>query len=91
MVALKHLLRNVTVMASYELLYTQAEGSFYLMGYSDNDLANDVDDRRSMTGVLFFLGGNLVSWLSQKQKQWPSHRARPSTWLVQRQQARCCG
>jgi hypothetical protein len=38
------------------------------MGYSDNDLAGDIDDRRSTTGLLFFLGGNPVSWLSQKQK-----------------------
>jgi predicted branched-subunit amino acid permease len=38
------------------------------VGYSDSDLAGDIDDRRSTTGVLFFLGDNPVSWLSQKQK-----------------------
>jgi hypothetical protein len=36
------------------------------MGYSDSDLASDVSDQRSTTGILFFLGGNLVSWISQK-------------------------
>jgi hypothetical protein len=38
------------------------------MGYSDSDLAGDIDDRRSTMRVLFFLGSNHVSWLSQKQK-----------------------
>jgi hypothetical protein len=38
------------------------------MGYSDNNLAGDIDYRRSMTGVLFFLSGNPMSWMSQKQK-----------------------
>ena len=39
-----------------------------LVGYSDSDLAGDVDTCRSTTGVLFFLGGNLIIWQSQKQK-----------------------
>lgn len=38
------------------------------MWYSDSDLACDVDDRKSTTGVAFFLGTSMVSWLSQKQE-----------------------
>jgi hypothetical protein len=68
MAALKHLLRYVAATVGYGLRYTWAKGEFYLMGYSDSDLAGDIDDRRSTTRVLFFLGGNPVSWLSQKQK-----------------------
>jgi hypothetical protein len=68
MAALKHLLRYVAATTGYRLQYTRAERELYLMGYSDNDLAGDIDDRRSTMGVLFFLGGNPVSWLSQKQK-----------------------
>jgi hypothetical protein len=68
MAALKHLLRYVAATTGYGLWYTWAKGEFCLMGYSDRDLAGDIDDRRSTTGVLFFLGGNPVSWLSQKQK-----------------------
>ena len=39
-----------------------------LVGYSDSDLAGDVDTRKSTTGVVFFLGGNLVTWQAQKQR-----------------------
>lgn len=35
-----------------------------LMGYSDSDLAGDIDDRKSTTGVVFFLGSSPVTWLS---------------------------
>lgn len=31
-------------------------------------MAGDVDTRKSTTGILFFLGNNLVSWQSQKQR-----------------------
>jgi hypothetical protein len=39
-----------------------------LLGYSDSDFAGDVEDRKSTTGVVYFLGGSLVTWASQKQK-----------------------
>jgi hypothetical protein len=39
-----------------------------LVGYSDSDLAGDVDTRKSTTGVVFFLGGNVITWQSQKQR-----------------------
>ena len=37
-----------------------------LLGYSD--FAGDVEDRKSTTRVVYFLGNNLVTWSSQKQK-----------------------
>jgi hypothetical protein len=39
-----------------------------LVGYSDSDLAGDVDDRKSTIGIVFFLGSSAVTWASQKQK-----------------------
>jgi hypothetical protein len=33
-----------------------------LVGYSDSDMAGDVDTRKSTTGVGFFLGGNIITW-----------------------------
>jgi hypothetical protein len=39
-----------------------------MVGYSDVDMASNVNTRKSATGVLFFLGLNPVTWRSQKQK-----------------------
>ncbi|XP_019092315.1 PREDICTED: uncharacterized protein LOC109129131 [Camelina sativa] len=39
-----------------------------LVGYCDAGYAGDREDRRSTTGYCTFLGGNLVTWKSKKQK-----------------------
>ena len=39
----------------------------HLVGYSDADWANDLDDRHSVTGNVFVMSGGAVSWLNQKQ------------------------
>ena len=38
-----------------------------LLGYSDADWANDLDNRHSTTGNVFIMSSGAVSWLSQKQ------------------------
>ena len=40
---------------------------FVLRGYCDSDYAADVDGRRSISGVVFTLGGNTISWKSSLQ------------------------
>jgi hypothetical protein len=67
MEALKHLMRYVAATTNFGLQYDRGEGELRLLGYNDNDLAADIDDHRSTTGVLFFLGNNPVTWLSRKQ------------------------
>ncbi|KAL6342503.1 hypothetical protein AAG906_012097 [Vitis piasezkii] len=37
-------------------------------GFTDADWGAHLDDRRSSSGYLVYLGGNLVSWSSTKQK-----------------------
>ena len=66
--AVKRLLRYVAGTLDYGCAYVRGKGTPELLGYSDADHAGDINDRRSTTGVLYFLGGSPVSWQSQKQR-----------------------
>ncbi|KAM3194681.1 hypothetical protein ACQJBY_070996 [Aegilops geniculata] len=66
--AVKHLLRYVAGTLDHGCAYERGEGVLQLTGYSDSDHAGDTDDRKSTTGVFFFLGKSPVSWQSQKQR-----------------------
>lgn len=67
--AVKHLLRYVAGTIDLGVIYQRLQkGNNRLVGYSDSDLGGDVDQRKSTTGVIFFLGEMPVSWQSQKQK-----------------------
>jgi hypothetical protein len=37
-------------------------------GYTDADWAGSISDRKSTSGYFMFVGGNLVTWRSKKQK-----------------------
>jgi hypothetical protein len=65
--AVKHLLRYIAGTTNLGCKYT-ADGEEKLTGYSDSDMAGDVDDRKSTSGVLYMLGNNPVTWQSTKQK-----------------------
>jgi hypothetical protein len=66
--AVTRLLRYIAGTTNYGLLYTSDGGELDLLGYSDSGMSGDVDGRKSTSGVIFFLGGNPMSWQSQKQK-----------------------
>jgi hypothetical protein len=67
--AVKHLLRYVAGMSGHGLIYPRrGTAALELTGYSDSDMAGDIDGRKSTSGVLFFLGDCPITWLSQKQK-----------------------
>ena len=44
------------------------ESEIRLIGYVDADWATNPDDRRSVTGYIFFLAGGPISWSTQRQK-----------------------
>ncbi|XP_074356615.1 secreted RxLR effector protein 161-like [Apium graveolens] len=37
-------------------------------GYSDSDLAGEIDDRKSTGGMVFYLNESVITWVSQKQR-----------------------
>ena len=48
------------------LFYSMTE-DFKLLGYSDSDWCGDVDDRKSTSGYMFFMGETTFTWYSKKQ------------------------
>lgn len=64
--ALKRILRYIRGTLDLAIEYS-ATGNERIIGYSDADFANDEDDRKSTTGLVFTLAGGAISWLSRKQ------------------------
>ena len=62
--AVKCVLRYVAGTLHWGLHYhpgRKNEGTPKLLGYSDSDLAGDVNDRKSTSGLIFFLVGGLIA------------------------------
>ena len=65
--AVKRVLRYIAGTLHHGCHYKR-EKEAKLIGYSDSDMAGDIDTRKSTRGVLFFLGDNVITWQSQKQR-----------------------
>ncbi|XP_041999928.1 uncharacterized mitochondrial protein AtMg00810-like [Salvia splendens] len=39
----------------------------FISSFSDSDLASDLDDRRSTSGICTYYGNNPISWCAKKQ------------------------
>ncbi|XP_074337618.1 secreted RxLR effector protein 161-like [Apium graveolens] len=65
--AVKRILCYVKGTVGYGLVYTKRGGNNLLSGYSDSDLAGNIEDGRSTSGMAFYLDENLITWVSQKQ------------------------
>lgn len=67
-VHLKRVLRNIKGSLDVGLIYQENADIQLLMVYCDADWANDLVDRRSVTGCVFKLFGCTVSWITRKQQ-----------------------
>ena len=65
--ALKRLIRYLKGTIFHGILFRRSASS-RLYAFSDADWAGDRDDRKSTTGYVIYLGGNLISWSSRKQR-----------------------
>jgi hypothetical protein len=71
---MKRIIRYVAVTLDHSLYYSRCPGEAHLVGYSDNDHADDIDTSKSTSGILFFFSKCLVSWQSIKQQVVGFHR-----------------
>nr|GEU37922.1 retrovirus-related Pol polyprotein from transposon TNT 1-94 [Tanacetum cinerariifolium] len=65
--ALKRILRYVKGTKSFGLFYSSFKENT-LTGYFDSDWHGDVDDRKSTSGYVFFMGKAAFTWASKKQQ-----------------------
>ncbi|XP_062100623.1 uncharacterized mitochondrial protein AtMg00810-like [Humulus lupulus] len=64
--AFKRIMKYVASTLEFGLWY-MCDTNMSLVGYSDFDWAVSLDDSKSTSGGCFYLGNNLVSWLSKNQ------------------------
>ena len=66
--AVKQTLRYLKGTMHYGLVYGRGGGAEEITGFTDSDMAGDMDDRKSTSGMAFYVNECLVAWNSQKQK-----------------------
>ena len=74
----KRITRYINGTPNYGLWYSK-DSNACLVGYSDADWAGSVDDRKSTSRGCFYLGNNLVSWMSKKKISCLSLQLKQST------------
>ncbi|KAB5529442.1 hypothetical protein DKX38_019523 [Salix brachista] len=65
--ACKRILRYLAGSVGEGIKFTSAP-AMNIESFCDSDWASSLDDRRSTSGYCVYLGGNLISWSSRKQK-----------------------
>ena len=66
MTSLKRIIKYVKTTTEFGVWYSK-DTNDVLAGYFDVDWAEKADDRKSTSGGCFYVGNNLVSWMSKKQ------------------------
>ena len=65
--AVVRILRYLKSSPGRGLMFTKNQ-HLHIDGYTDADWAGNITDRKSTSGYFTFVGGNLVTWRSKKQK-----------------------
>ncbi|XP_065636819.1 secreted RxLR effector protein 161-like [Quercus suber] len=65
-IAVKRIIKYVKTTSNFGVWY-EKDTNDVLVGYSSADWAGNADDRKGTSGGCFYLGNNLVSWMSKKQ------------------------
>lgn len=63
----KRVLRYIKLTTDLKMVYCKHQDAVPLIGYTDSDWAGDKNDRKSVSGYVFKVYGNVVSWSSRKQ------------------------
>lgn len=63
----KRILRYIKSTGDLKMIYSRNYNAEVMIGYTDSDWANDRLDRKSISGYVFKVFGNTVSWSSKKQ------------------------
>ena len=66
MIALKRIIKYVKTTTNFGIWYSK-DTNDVLVGYSDVDWVGNANDRKSTSRGYFYVGNNLVSWMSKKQ------------------------
>ena len=64
--AVKRIIKYVSGTSDYGLFYSK-KSNLSLARFSDLDWASNANDRKSTTGGCFYVGANLVAWMSKKK------------------------
>ena len=64
--AIKQIIRYINGTSDYGIWYSR-DSNECLAGYSNADWTECVDNRKSTSSGCFYLGNNLMSWMSEKQ------------------------
>jgi hypothetical protein len=77
--ALMELMSYVTQSSNIGISIGDIGSELVLTGYADSDWANDLNDRKSISGGVLFWGGSIVHWYSRKQSMVSTSTAEAET------------